>query len=255
MRRWSCAHSTQIREGDRLFLIRQGEEPRGIFASGLSDSDWYEALHWDETKARAGVTTHYVDVRFDVLLNPKERPILAREFLDAPPFSDQHWDTQSSGISIREHVAVALEEEWVSFSDLETPQEVPGASTYAEGAIRRITANAYERSRKAAERCVDHYGRTCSVCGFDFGRTYGGVGEGFIHVHHLKPLSEIRDEYRVDPVRDLRPVCPNCHAMIHRRTPAYGVEELKGVLKANRGAGQRKGWRRWMGARRPPRAP
>ena len=140
MRRWSCAHSTQIREGDRLFLIRQGEEPRGIFASGLSDSDWYEALHWDETKARAGVTTHYVDVRFDVLLNPKERPILAREFLDASPFSDQHWDTQSSGISIREHVAVALEEEWVSFSDLETPQEVPGASTYAEGAIGRITA-------------------------------------------------------------------------------------------------------------------
>ena len=194
-------------------------------------------------------------MRFDALLNPRERPILARGSLDVPPFSDQHWDTQSSGIRIREHVAVALEEEWASFFGLETPQEVPSAGTYPEGAIRRITVNAYERSRQAAERCVDHYGRACSVCGFDFGRTYGEVGEGFTHVHHLKPLSEIRGKYRVDPVRDLRPVCPNCHAMIHRRTPAYGIEELKEVLEANRGMGWRKGWRRWRDARRPPRTP
>ncbi len=179
----------------------------------MADSDWYEDPHWDGAKARAGVTTHYVDVRFDVLLGPREEPILARRFLDAPPFSDQHWDTQSSGIEIREHVAAALEEEWASFSGLETPQEVPGAGTYPEGATRRITVNAYERSRQAAERCVDHHGHACDVCGFDFGRTYGDAGEGFIHVHHLKPLSEIRGEYRVDPIRDLRPVCPNCHAM------------------------------------------
>ena len=255
VRRWSCANSTRIREGDRLFLIRQGEEPRGIFASGVADSGWYEDLHWGEAKARAGVTTHYVNVRFDALLDPRERPILARELLDAPPFSDQHWDTQSSGIQIRGHVAAALEEEWASFSGLETPQEVPGASTYAEGTTKRITANAYERSRKAAELCINHYGYACSVCGFDFGRTYGSLGEGFVHVHHLKPLSEVGGEYRVDPVRDLRPVCPNCHAMIHRRTPAYGIEELTRLLDANRGAACRKGWRGWMGARKPPRAP
>ena len=90
--------------------------------------------------------------------------------------------------------------------------------------------NAYERSRKAGELCVDHYGYDCSVCGFDFGGAYGEVGEDFIHVHHLMPLSEISGEYRVDPVRDLRPVCPNCHAMIHRRTPPYGIEELREIV-------------------------
>jgi 5-methylcytosine-specific restriction protein A len=43
-------------------------------------------------------------------------------------------------------------------------------------------------------------------------------------------LSEVGNEYRVDPIRDLRPVCPNCHAMIHRRIPAYSIEELKKML-------------------------
>ena len=101
---------------------------------------------------------------------------------------------------------------------------------YSEGATNQITVNAYERSRKAARKYEDHYGHDCSVCGFDFAHTYGEAGEGFIHVHHLKPLSKVESEYRVDPVRDLRPVCPNCHAMIHRRDPPYGIEELQEFL-------------------------
>ena len=227
---WSCARSTQIREGDRLFLIRLGEERRGIFASGVADSDWYEDLHWDEARARLGEKIHYVDVRFDALLNPEEESILSRELLNAPSFSDQHWDTQSSGIRIKDHVAAALEEEWAQYLGLEMPQEVPSAETYPEGATKRITVNAYERSRKAARRCVEHHGYHCSVCGFNFARIYGEVGEGYIHVHHLKPLSEVGSGYRVDPIQDLRPVCPNCHAMIHRRIPPYGIEELGEML-------------------------
>ena len=53
------------------------------------------------------------------------------------------------------------------------------------------------------------------------------MGIGFIHVHHLKPLSDIGGEYQVDPVKDLRPVCANCHAMIHSKKPAYTLEEIK----------------------------
>jgi 5-methylcytosine-specific restriction enzyme A len=227
---WSCANSTQIREGDRLFLIRLGEEPKGIFASGVAHSDWYEDLHWEEAKAQAGETVHYVDVRFDAVLNPNEEPILSRDFLSMPPFSDQHWDTRSSGIRIHDHVAVALEEEWAQYLGLQTPQEVHEVGTYVEGSTKRIAVNAYERNRKAAKQCVDHYGHNCSVCDFNFARTYGEVGEDFIHVHHLKPLSKITSEYRVDPIRDLRPICPNCHAMIHRRDPAYGIDELKRIL-------------------------
>ena len=54
---------------------------------------------------------------------------------------------------------------------------------------------------------------------------------GLIHVHHCKPLSEIQEGYEVDPIKHLIPICPNCHAVIHRRKPPYTIEEVKGFLK------------------------
>ncbi|MGD1861763.1 MAG: HNH endonuclease [Leptolyngbyaceae cyanobacterium] len=93
-----------------------------------------------------------------------------------------------------------------------------------------MTVNVYERNAKARKRCVEYYGARCFVCGFDFGNVYGELGDGFIHIHHLRPLSEIKQKYQVDPINDLRPICPNCHAMIHRRTPSLGIEELQAVL-------------------------
>ena len=100
--------------------------------------------------------------------------------------------------------------------------------------------NAYERNPEARRRCIEHYGAKCVVCGFDFGAVYGGVAEGLIHVHHLKPISEVGEGYVVDPVEDLRPVCPNCHAVIHLRTdPPNLIEDLRGFLgvarKSSRG--------------------
>lgn len=65
----------------------------------------------------------------------------------------------------------------------------------------------------------------------DFGETYGDVAAGFIHVHHLKPLAAIGTEYEVDPVEDLRPVCPNCHAVVHMTNPPRTVEEVHLLLR------------------------
>jgi 5-methylcytosine-specific restriction enzyme A len=64
----------------------------------------------------------------------------------------------------------------------------------------------------------------------DFEKVYGEIGKGFIHVHHIVELSNIKSEYKVQPIEDLRPVCPNCHAMLHRKKPAYKIEELKEIL-------------------------
>lgn len=111
------------------------------------------------------------------------------------------------------------------------PEEVIEAQTYYEGATKHITVNVYERSAKARKECIAKYGASCFICGFNFQQIYGNAGEGFIHVHHLKPLSEINGRYKLDPVKDLRPVCPNCHAMIHKRIPAYSIEEVKQLLK------------------------
>ena len=65
-----------------------------------------------------------------------------------------------------------------------------------------------------------------TACGIDLAEKYGEKGEKFIHVHHLKPVSEVGAQYEVDPIKDLIPVCPNCHAMIHRRAPPYTIDEV-----------------------------
>ena len=96
----------------------------------------------------------------------------------------------------------------------------------------QVVVNAYERSPVARSRCISHYGPMCLVCGFSFGSVYGSLAEGFIHVHHVKPLSEIGEEYEVDPIADLRPVCPNCHAIIHLGGGCRSILEVKALMAA-----------------------
>jgi 5-methylcytosine-specific restriction endonuclease McrA len=100
-----------------------------------------------------------------------------------------------------------------------------------EGNKVTITVSRYERDRKNRERCIQHYGPICSACGFDFSVTYGEIGTDYIHVHHLiKIASHGGKVVKIDPIADLRPVCPNCHEMIHRMDPPYTIDELKGIL-------------------------
>lgn len=112
------------------------------------------------------------------------------------------------------------------------PEEIDEPSEFYEGTVRQIKVNAYERNAEARSQCIEYYGAKCSVCGMTFAREYGKVGNGFIHVHHRKPLGEIGVEYRVDPVKDLCPICPNCHSMIHMRKPAYSIEEVMAMRKS-----------------------
>jgi predicted HNH restriction endonuclease len=114
------------------------------------------------------------------------------------------------------------------------PEEIVNAQTYYEGATKSIIVNIFERNSKARRACIEHYGGDCFVCGFNFKSVYGDAGEGYIHVHHLKPLSEVGEEYELDAIKDLRPVCPNCHAIIHKRKPAYEIEEVKRLLSKAR---------------------
>ncbi|MBD2530514.1 HNH endonuclease [Nostoc flagelliforme FACHB-838] len=110
------------------------------------------------------------------------------------------------------------------------PDELDSSEIFREGAVRQVSVNAYKREPKARQKFIDYYGSSCSVCDFNFGKVFGQFGEGFIHVHHLRPISKIAEECNVDPVKDLRPVCPNCHAMIHRRSLPLSIEEIKGLL-------------------------
>src|SRR5699024_8643162 len=109
-------------------------------------------------------------------------------------------------------------------------EEVAQPELYAEGATRRVSVNAYERNREAVQRCKAIHGTACVVCGVDFGDRYGAEFTGFIHVHHLQPLSEINTEYKVNPATDLCPVCPNCHAVIHHGGHLRTIDEVRRLL-------------------------
>lgn len=132
---------------------------------------------------------------------------------------------------MRPAVAGALEQlGWVEGDHSGIPEEVEVTAPLYEGAVRQIAVNAYERSSAAREKCILHYGCRCVVCGLTLSEKYGEVAQGLIHVHHLRQLAEVNAEYRVDPVADLRPVCPTCHAVIHSRMPAFTIDEVRAMI-------------------------
>ncbi|TKF31331.1 HNH endonuclease [Enterovibrio norvegicus] len=108
------------------------------------------------------------------------------------------------------------------------PDEVSGQPLeFIEGAVKQVTINAYERNPKARAACIAEHKAICQVCNFDFEAIYGAIGKGFIHIHHKVDLATIGKSYQVDPINDLIPVCPNCHAMLHTEEPAMDIEKLK----------------------------
>lgn len=106
---------------------------------------------------------------------------------------------------------------------------------FSEGALRRVTVNAYERDPAARAACITRHGARCAVCGMSFEERYGSIGRGFIHVHHKKPLALRRRKYRPRASTDLVPVCPNCHAMLHTQSPPLGIDELRDVIQKHNG--------------------
>ena len=112
------------------------------------------------------------------------------------------------------------------------PDEINPGDELIEGAKKKVLVNSYERSKIARSKCLGEYGYQCSVCDLDFENMYGEIGREYIHVHHLIELSSIGSEYTIDPLQDLRPVCPNCHVMLHKRKPAFSIEELKAIVSA-----------------------
>ncbi len=110
-------------------------------------------------------------------------------------------------------------------------RDYQGVTFFSEGSPATITITKYERDPAARHACIQHYGDCCYVCGFSFGKAYGETAQGYIHVHHLREIASAKKEHKVDPIRDLRPVCPNCHAVIHRRKPPLSIKEVKALLR------------------------
>lgn len=231
--RWSCGVTRKIALGDRAFLIKLGSaEPTGIMASGYVLTEPFKDEHYSDPEK----TAWYVDIRYDILLHPEKEILLSKADLQKK-IPNVPWTPQASGMSISPNEAALLEDLWdahlihIGLSPVKLPEEVTIPERYWEGALRRISVNAYERDPRARQACLQCHGYTCSVCGLDFESKYGEIGKGFIHVHHLRQLSEIGETYAVDPKKELMPVCPNCHAMLHKKEPAYSIDDLKSRIQ------------------------
>lgn len=140
-------------------------------------------------------------------------------------------------LHLRPAVVEALKELGVSSRDTwQLQEEFGNEEPLVEGASFIVRVNAFERNPVARQKCIKHYGTGCVICGFNFGAAYGSAADGYIHVHHLRPLTSIGEEYIIDPIKDLRPVCANCHAVIHMRQPPYSIEEIKNLLSGDTNA-------------------
>ena len=117
------------------------------------------------------------------------------------------------------------------FPDICHPDEVAeNSEVYLEGKAQKVYVNSYERNSEARDECIRKYGVVCKVCDMNFEEIYGERGRGFIHVHHRTRLADRKCEYIVCPESDLIPVCPNCHAMIHKQ-PEMSPEDLKALVQ------------------------
>lgn len=188
---------------------------------------------------------------FDWLVDPESEPkaMLAFHYLEAEPrFSAMKWRLQKSGARIPDGVASALEVEvrQIATGEYLLPTEVTDGKLLTEGAKQTITVDARERNTQARRQAIARHGVRCSVCGFTFGDYYGEIGAGYIEVHHLHPLADAEGECPVDPDADLRPVCPNCHAILHLRTTTpREIEEVQERIEAQVAAGRVSfSWRR-----------
>lgn len=77
----------------------------------------------------------------------------------------------------------------------------------------------------------------CVICGFDFKKKYGKIGEDFIEIHHLDLISESdikgKKYVLIDALKKVVPVCSNCHSMIHKNRKLMNILELKKMVEEN----------------------
>jgi 5-methylcytosine-specific restriction protein A len=239
---WSTGGVRSIHEGDRLFLLRQSAEPRGILAAGFAVSEVYDDKHYDPNIPQ---DTTYVDVDFTTIL-PLEH-LMPRAVLDETPLAAMYWSIARSGTEIkprndapgRDELVAALEQKWAEHlamvgGSVPDPAITNNTVVGIEGTKRLRTHEYKERDRKIValkkQQAVSQFGELrCEVCGFVFKRVYGCIGQDYIECHHTVPLAQLCEGHRTT-LDHLALVCANCHRMLHAGGGVRSVADLKALL-------------------------
>jgi len=137
-------------------------------------------------------------------------------------------------IKLNEKLETYISSVFNTANDEYFPETIESTIEIFEGIKKQVSVNKYERSSIARAKCIEARGYLCEICKFDFEAKYGEIGKEFIHVHHITPIHSIGENYKIDYVKDLMPVCPNCHAMLHRKINGRNLTilELKELLKS-----------------------
>ncbi len=107
---------------------------------------------------------------------------------------------------------------------------------FTEGAIEEMVVELRKRDPRLKTSAIEVYGTICQICGFDFSDVYGELGEGYIELHHIRPLSE-SNETQQTTLDDVAMVCSNCHRMLHRNGKnALPIEELIKIIQTRKAA-------------------
>ncbi len=101
-----------------------------------------------------------------------------------------------------------------------------------EGLEKLEQSHKYERSKINRSICLAFHGYSCKACGVDLQNKYGEIAKDFIEVHHIEPISTTGISL-IDPIKDLVPLCPNCHAIVHKKNPPLSIVQLQKILEQN----------------------
>jgi Predicted restriction endonuclease len=219
--RWSSGNTKTIPLGSRVFLLKQGHEPRGIMASGWTTEPVEEYPHWDSSRASRGDLANYVGFAFELLLDPAKDDLLDPRDFAPGAAANVYWAPPASGTSIPSTAAAELELLWSAHANgtvMLGNADTQLSALEGETVYRMIRHRSRERALRNAKirAALEHGSLACEVpgCGFDFQQRYGQLGKGYAQVHHRTPLASL-DAPAETILSDLAIVCANCHAMIH----------------------------------------
>ncbi|MGP4034013.1 HNH endonuclease [Pseudarthrobacter sp. 1C304] len=226
--RWSVRG--QVDAGTDVWLLLEGDRGRGLIGHGVVLSEQPEEGPPSSAGPGAGPdsTAVYVQVAVDSLLPPGEQ-IAVGLLAEAVPGIP--WEAgEPAGLGVEPADEAAIRALWRNYAPPPGPDPtLPAPGTYPQHAVTRAVVNRYEQDPDARRACLAHHGTSCAACGFSFEQKYGGIGTGFIPVHHLVPAALLGGSYELDPLADLVPLCANCHAMAH-----IGVETPRTVAELRR---------------------
>ncbi|MET4061940.1 5-methylcytosine-specific restriction protein A [Arthrobacter sp. UYP6] len=235
--RWRVGRGQRLDLGTDVWLFAQGRHGRGLLGHGIVASAPQPGA---ALPARLGLLAGIV---FDLLLTPGDA--LPAELLTAS-VPDLNWNAvRSTGTIVPAQAQASLRSAWASYlRSLPVPEGWQGAvdptiplpGSMPQDTLRQVAVNRFEHDPDAVQRCVAFHGTSCAACGLSMQQIYGPAGAEYIQVHHIVPPAAIGPDYVLDPVSDLLPMCPNCHAMSHRGAPdPYTPAELRQMLASSAG--------------------